>query len=178
MNRNVIGNQANESGLKQDLFQALMEELSAYEYLSDTMNEKKQAIIQNDLKKIEHLSGTEQLLVTKANRLTENRFGLMQKFYSANSIKSAPFTLSDFIEMSDKNERATWERIDNRMSKTVENIQRINLENKRLLETSMKYVQGMINLFVPREENMRGLYGKEGAGNTRVSAKNFLDCNA
>ena len=56
MNRNVIGNQANESGLKQELFQALMEELSAYEYLSDTMNEKKQAIIQNDLKKIEHLS--------------------------------------------------------------------------------------------------------------------------
>lgn len=164
--------------LKQQLFQALIEELSAYEYLSEIMAEKKQAIIGNDLEKIEHLSGTEQLLVTKANRLTATRFELMQKCSRQNNLKKGPVSLSRLIEISEQKERASWEKIDRRLGRTVEHIQRINLENKRLLETSMKYVQGMMNLFVPREENMRGLYGREGTGNAQMNAKNFLDCNA
>ena len=178
MNKNLPENQTNEQKLKQALFQALMEELSAYEYLSETMTEKKEAIIQNDLKKIEHLSGTEQLLVTKANRLTENRFHLMQKFYTAKNIKSAPFTLTTFVEMSDEAERNSWGRIETRLEKTVEKIQRTNLENKRLLETSMKYVQGMINLFIQPQQDMPATYGKEGVDKPSINARNFVDCNA
>ncbi len=178
MNNRIITDQMTDKEMKKNLYQALMEELSAYEYLLQTMKEKKHAILKNEIGSIEHLSGTEHLLVTKADQRTAARYSLMQRFFKSNNPAEAPVTLSRFIDLCDENEKGTWERINNRLSRTVENIHYVNRENQDLLERSMKFVNGMMNLFLPRDENSCDMYAKEGSSNINLSAKNLLDCNA
>ena len=167
-----------DKAMKQELYKSLMEELSAYEYLLQTMKEKKKAIIRNELNSIESLSGTEHILVTKADSRTAARYSLLQKIFNSNNPSDSPLTLTSFIELCPEEEKGTWERINNRLSRTVENIRYVNNENKNLLETSLKFVNGMINLFIPRDENSDGLYVKEGGSTHNHAAKNLLDCNA
>lgn len=178
MNNENISDQVTDKNIKKDLYQAMMEELSAYEFLLQTMKEKKNAIIKNEIGNIEHLSGTEHLLVTKADQRTAARYSLMQEFLKSNTLTQVPVTLSNFIDLCDENEKGTWERINNRLSRTVENIRYVNNENKNLLETSMKFVNGMINLFLPKDENSSDMYAKEGSSGISLTAKNLLDCNA
>ena len=178
MINSITTNQTADKDIKKDIYQALLEELSAYEYLLQTMQEKKNAIIKNEIGSIEHLSGTEHLLVSKADQRTAARYNLMQRFFESKNPTEAPVTLSSFIDLCDDNEKGTWERTNNRLSRTVENIRYVNNENRDLLETSMKYVNGMISLFLPRDENSSDMYAKEGRSNINLSAKNLLDCNA
>jgi len=178
MNNQHFTQQIPENELRDELFKALMEELSAYEYLMETMEEKKQAIIENNLRQIEQLSGTEQLLVTKVNRLTETRYHLMQNYFQAHHINNFPITLMEFIRLTNEKERAIWEKVSGRLNKILNQIHLINLENKQLLESSLKYIQGMINLFLPQDENLSDIYSPEGNGNEKHAVKNLLDCNA
>jgi len=106
---------ASDKDLKQELYKALMEELSAYEYLLQTMKDKKNAIIRNEINSIESLSGTEHILVTKADERTAVRYALLQRIFDSNNPAAAPLTLTSFIELCSENEKGTWERINNRL---------------------------------------------------------------
>ena len=62
---------SNQTG--DQLYQLLMEEASAYDYLLEILLEKQSAMVKNDLPIIENLTGVEQVLVQRANDFTKAR---------------------------------------------------------------------------------------------------------
>ncbi len=177
MKQDHQGRAAGDAG-REELFHILMEELSAYNYLVETVEAKQQAIIHNNLEQVEHLSGVEQLIVNKVNQLIRNRHSAMKKVMHALGVEGMPLTLSGVINRLQGRERERWQRIENHIASAVEKIQKLNLQNMRLLDTSLKYVRGMIDMFVPVDEDMSSIYTKQGQNSGRKMAKNLLDCNA
>ena len=163
---------------KQQLYQILLEELSAYDYLAETVAEKQKAIVSNDLEKIEQLSGIEQLVVNKANRLTTERYRALKQFMRSMNLRGVQVRLSGAIKLMNGKERELWQRLEKRLYDDVEKIKRINAQNMQLLDTSLRYVKGMIELFVPKDEHRASLYDNQGQDSAKVAARNMLDCNA
>jgi len=166
-----------DNQLQEQLFQVLLEEMSAYDYLNETIQNKQSAIVQNNLQQIEHLTGVEHVVVKKANLLTQTRFELMQQYFKQVNLVQDPLSLSSLISIIPLDKRKSWERISSRLHQTVAEIQRRNSENVQLIDSSMNYVRGMIDLFLPREEFGSDLYTKTGNENLTVGSKNLLDCN-
>jgi len=163
---------------KQQLYQVLLEELSAYDYLAETVSAKQKAIVSNDLEKIEQLSGIEQLVVSKANRLTTERYRALKQFMRSMNMMGVQVRLSGAIKLMNGKERDIWLRLEKRLYEDVEKIKRINAQNMQLLDTSLRYVKGMIALFVPKDEHRASLYDNQGQDNAKMAARNMLDCNA
>ncbi len=164
--------------LKEQMYQVLLEEMSAYDYLNETLRGKQEAIVKNEVKKIERLTGVEQVVVSRANRLTQTRYELMQKYFMEQNITADPHSLGNVIGTIEDKNRERWERVERRLRSTALEIKRLNAENMRLIEHSLGYVRGMINLFLPRDEFGGNIYTEDGNENIKVSTKNMLDCNA
>ncbi len=163
---------------REALFHLLMEELSAYNYLAETITAKQQAILHNNLEQVEHLTGVEQLIVNKTSQLIQNRSNMMKEMVRGLGQEGMPLTLSGIIERLQGGEKERWQKIVRRLTAAVEKIQTLNLQNMRLLDTSLKYVRGMIDMFAPADENMTNLYTSSGHNSGKKMVKNLLDCNA
>lgn len=164
--------------LKEQMYQVLLEEMSAYDYLNETLREKQEAIVKNEIKNVERLTGVEQVVASRANRLTQTRYELMQQYFMEKNITADAHSLGNVIGSIEEDNRKRWERVGHRIHSTALEIKRLNAENMRLIEHSLGYVRGMINLFLPRDEFGGNIYTESGNENINVSAKNMLDCNA
>ena len=173
MNKSESGVEARES-----IYRVLLEEVSAYDYLSETIQNKQSAIIQNDLKEIEHLTGVEQVIVKRANDLTQERHSLMQQYFMSDHMVSEPLSLGSLINTLQGSQKEPWQRMNRRLTRTVTSIKQRNAENLRLINSSLAFVRGTVQLFVPREEFSSDLYSKNGPDAKNFKAKNLLDCNA
>ncbi len=167
-------NQQKTQKFADQLYKTLMEELSAYDYLIETLSEKQKAIVENDLQKLEHFSGVEQLIVNKANKLTEARAQILKTVQQ----QPGPASLVAFIRQLHPSERRPWIKINDRISRTVEKIRFLNTQNMRLLDTSLNYSRGMIELFMPNEMKSAGFYDGGGKSPDDVNTQKLLDCNA
>jgi len=166
-----------DNSLHDRLFQILLEEISACDYLEETLAEKQEAIIQNDLNKMNTLTGTEQLIINKANVLIKTRQEIIAEIYAGHGITNGVFTLSDFIGHLDENERSSWNRLQTRLENTVTRINRRNAENVALLNAALSYNRDLLKLFYPRDENAGGVYDHKGVNNKQGYSKNIVDCN-
>ncbi len=163
---------------KDRLFQILLEEVSAYDYLSEILRDKQRAIVKNDLKKIEHLNGVEQMLITKASHLTQFRSNLLTEYFLQKNVGEDESTLGNFIGELPQDERASWDRLNKRLNKISHRIQRTNRENVRLIDASLSHIRSLITMFLPRDENGKHIYTEAGNEDHSIGTKNLLDCNA
>lgn len=167
-----------DSKLHDQMYQILLEEMSAYDYLKETISNKQKAIVSNDVKMLEHLTGVEQVVVKRANRLTASRAKLMEDFKTINDVPESTASLSEIIKTVPVEKRDSWLRVNERLHQTVTDIQRKNAENIRLIESGLQFIRGTIELFLPQDEFSRGIYTEAGSGNKNNGIKNILDCNA
>ncbi len=163
---------------KDRLYQILLEEVSAYDYLNEILRDKQQAIVKNDLKKIEHLNGVEQMLITKASHLTQYRSNLLQEYFLQKNMNNDEHSLGNFIAELPEEERTSWERLNKRLFHTSHQIQRTNRENVRLIDASLSHIRSLITMFLPRDEHGKHIYTETGNEDASIGTKNLLDCNA
>ncbi|WP_456442371.1 flagellar protein FlgN, partial [Caldithrix abyssi] len=133
---------SNES-TKTKLFQLLLEEIHAYSYLAETVKQKQEAIIKNNLQTMENLSGVERLLVKKVELMLQTREKYLNELLS-NTNPDLPLQLDSYIEQLPLKEQARWRSLQQRISRTVDKIRRLNRENQQLVQSSMNYVRGVI----------------------------------
>lgn len=164
--------------IENSIYHILIDEVSAYDYLNETIQNKQSAIVKNDLKQIEHLTGVEQVVVKRANDLTQERHSLMQQYFMSDQMVGEPLSLANLISTLKEAQRAPWKRMNHHLTQTVQSIQQKNAENLRLIDSSLTFVRGTVQLFVPREEFSSDLYSKNGPDAKNFKAKNLLDCNA
>ncbi len=163
---------------KDRLYQVLLEEVSAYDYLNEILRDKQQAIVKNDLKKIEYLNGIEQMLITKASHLTQYRSTLLTEYFLNKNVREDESTLGNIIGELPEEERASWERLNNRLMKISHQIKRTNYENVRLIDVSLSHIRSLITMFLPRDEEGKHIYTDAGIEDSSIGTKNILDCNA
>jgi len=168
---------SNDNPLIEQLYQVLLEEVAACDYLAETLAEKQEAIVKNDLHKINTLTGTEQLIVNKTNLLVQTRKEMIGDIFQKEGILTIPYTLSEFIDHLQDLSMFSWKRIQTRLENTITKINRLNEENITLLNASVSFVRDMIQLFYPQDENNSGVYTKEGLEMDKVGSKNIVDCN-
>lgn len=163
----------NEKPCKDELYQVLLEEISAYQYLVETIKQKQDAIISNQLEELENLTGVERLLVRKVENLVQAREQYLHKI-SQSSDGSVSLLLSQYIEQLNKQEQPRWRSIEQRIHRYVERIRRINLENQQLIRASLNYINGLVEMLYPHQEGGYDALGKE---NIPAAAKPILNVN-
>ncbi len=158
---------------KDKLYQILLEEISAYEYLAETIKQKQDAIIRNHIDELENLTGVERLLVKKVENLVQVR---QQYLHEVSHDFQGPVTskLSQFIEQLSEGEQARWRNIEQRIRHYVERIRRINAENQQLIRASLNYINGLVEMLYPRTEGVYDALGKE---NNPAATKPLLNVN-
>jgi len=161
----------------EQLYGILMEEISAYDYLAEVLREKQQAIVNNQLDRIESLTGTEQLVIKKTNTLTAARFGLLKRIFMSRGIDNLPVTMQNFIQRFSTEVDAPWERLNRRLIATVERIQRVNAENRELLRASISFVHQMIQLLYPVDGTAVNIYNRDGLTSQAAMSKSMVNCN-
>lgn len=166
-----------ERELRENLYKILLEEVSAYDYLSEIVGEKKEAIVKNDFRRVEELTGIEQVLGSKIDQLTRSRQENLRSLFKLNGRQNSPVTLSNFIGQMNKERRNLWDRIYNRLNVSIEKVRRDNADNQRLIQVSLDYIQGMIEMIYPRDKDSGMVYNKKGKDAAKMS-KNLVNCNA
>ncbi len=173
----MINNQSFEDmSVKDKLYQVLLEEIHAYTYLAETVKQKQEAIIKNELESLENLTGVERLLVNKVELLLQTRERYLQKLTDKKQ-SNITLRLGEFINGIPEEEQARWISLEQRIHRTVEKIRRLNLENQQLIRSSLNYIHGMVEMLYPHEKD-GGFYNKTGKEDAKVSSKPILNCNA
>lgn len=163
----------NDMPCKDKLYQVLLEEISAYQYLAETVKQKQDAIIKNQLEELENLTGVERLLVKKVENLVQAREQYLQKVVHSDE-GSLTLRLSQFIDQLSEQERPRWRSIERRIRHYVERIRRVNLENQQLIRASLNYINGLVEMLYPHQEGVYNALGKE---NVPPAAKPILNVN-
>ncbi len=160
---------------KQQLFQLLLEEIHAYSYLADTVKQKQEALIKNELKNLENLTGIERLLIKKVELMIRNRSKLLNKLLGNRSHDST-VQLNTFIEQLPLEEQSRWRRLQQRMIRTVEKIRRLNFENHQLVQSSLNYIKGVIEMLYALDEESV-LYNSNGQEKKTALPKQVVNYN-
>ncbi|MEJ2053037.1 MAG: flagellar protein FlgN [Calditrichaceae bacterium] len=168
--------QPKENPLYELLMHLLLEEISTCDYLVETLTEKQEAIVQNDLQKMNSLTGTEQIIINKTNALVSKRKELLADIYHKEGLIDMPVTMSKLIEQFEDKEKLEWTKLQKRLENSVLRIKRLNKENVTLLDTAITFVRDMIHiLYNPNQETV--LYKKDGSGMDKLGSRPIMDCN-
>ncbi|MHB2155665.1 flagellar protein FlgN [Calditrichota bacterium GD2] len=165
---------SNES-TKTKLFQLLLEEIHAYSYLAETVKQKQEAIIKNNLQTMENLSGVERLLVKKVELMLQTREKYLNELLS-NSGSDLPLQLNSYIEQLPLEEQARWRSLQQRISRTVDKIRRLNRENQQLVQSSLNYVRGVIEMLYAMDQEAV-LYTSNGQEQKAPAGKQVVNYN-
>ncbi len=164
-----------EMSVRDKLYQVLLEEIHAYSYMAETVKQKQDAIIRNDLRTLENLTGVERLLVKKVELLLQTRASYLQQLIKDTSSNPA-IRLSAFIQSLPEDQQKRWLNLEQRIYRTVDKIRRLNMENQQLIRSSLNYIQGVVEMLYPTDENA-AVYGKSGEPQATVAAKQIVNCN-
>ncbi|MHB2147797.1 flagellar protein FlgN [Calditrichota bacterium LG25] len=165
---------SNES-TKTKLFQLLLEEIHAYSYLAETVKQKQEAIIKNNLQTMENLSGVERLLVKKVELMLQTREKYLNELLS-NTNPDLPLQLDSYIEQLPLKEQARWRSLQQRISRTVDKIRRLNRENQQLVQSSLNYVRGVIEMLYAMDQEAV-LYTSNGQEQKAPAGKQVVNYN-
>ncbi len=164
-----------DGSTKSKLFQLLLEEIHAYSYLAETVKQKQEAIIKNELQTMENLTGIERLLVKKVELMLQTRERYLQELLG-NGQSEAPLQLDTFIATLPVEEQTRWRSLQQRISRTVDKIRRLNKENHQLVQSSLNYVRGVIDMLYALDEEAV-LYGSNGQEQKAPLSKQVVNYN-
>ncbi len=161
-----------------ELYQVLIQEVNMYRSLAEVMGEMQVAIIKGDIDRLQMTTAREQSIVKKANGLTELRYAMLKHVYLSEGIKERPITIKNLITHSSGNFDRAWTEVDKQLHEIVAEIQRLNQENKRLLEVSLGFVRELIQrVYAEHEKDMMQLYSRDGSVSRNVKDSKHLDVN-
>lgn len=155
------------------LHEILLDEMSLYTDLGEAMRGKQNAIIAGDLNALTVETAREQDLVRRCGAATERRAALLAEAFRACGVPSEPLSLNRFIDLLDAGEAALWRQIDRSIRSLAQSLQRINRENVRLLQSSLKLNRSMLSVLFP--EGKEGTYDKSGTVKKAVRGRDVLN---
>lgn len=127
------------------LIDVVQQELAIYQSILGKANQKKEALIKNDINMLEHIVARESGVVKTMQELEERREGLIRAIAQKHGLDEKKATLADIAALyPEKSE--TLLKLKSDLGSVLAEIQKLNEANKALLDTHLQYTSFCINL--------------------------------
>lgn len=136
------------ASLMEELIDTLDKEDRLYADLIPIQEEKIRAIIANDLDSLSRLQGQEQVLVDQVGNLENKRLHVTEDIATVLGIKPEEMNLEKLVNKlnNQPKEKETLEKLHDRLKQTMERLQELNLQNKKLLTEALEMVEFNMNV--------------------------------
>ena len=136
------------ASLMEELIATLRKETEAYQELLPVVEQKTQAIIANDLKKVQNITEIEQAAIGKVSGLEQKRTEIMKNISVVLNKKIADLTLPNLIKLLDRQpqEQEKLAEIHKELTALLKRLSEVNGHNKNLIEQSLEMISYNMNL--------------------------------
>ncbi len=135
------------ASLMENIIRILNEENDEYTTLAALSTEKTPIIIKGDLDNLNAITGKEQEVVSRIQKLEKERIQAMEDIANVTNRSQEELKLADLIVMmKGRPEQKQLEEVHDKLKNTMANMTRVNEQNRELLQNSLEMVQFEMNL--------------------------------
>jgi len=136
------------ASLMEELIATLRKETAAYQELLPVVEQKTQAIIANDLKRVQNITEFEQEVIGKISGLEHKRVEIMNNISIVLNKKAPDLTLPNLIKLLDRQpqEQQNLAEIHKELTTLLKRLSEVNGHNKNLIEQSLEMISYNMNL--------------------------------
>lgn len=142
----------------EELKTVLFAEIALYEELGEVLRQKQRAIVENKLAELRMCMEKEQPLIQEGQVKAEQ----LEKYIQSLAPHQSKPRLKEVIKNAPESLRPTLERGRQRLIASLEEISRLNRENRFLLNFSLEHIKGIIHLLLKSEDENAKLYNYRG----------------
>lgn len=163
------------AGLINNLIKNVQNQTEIYSQLIKTGLNKKEAIVNNDIEKVQQLTDDESLLVGKCNKYNKERIELFKDIAFVLNKNPDELTLSRILVLIEGQEEAPiLAKLRDETEALLEELKRVNDMNKTLVDFSLEHLEFSMNVFrqsLSRQPSYYDSTGKE----INTSGNSFFD---
>ena len=132
----------------EELIATLRKEQAAYQELLPVVEQKTQAIIANDLQKVQSITEVEQAAIGKISGLEQKRTEIMKNISVVLNKKVSDLTLPNLIKLLERQpqEQEALAQIHTELRTLLKRLSEVNGHNKNLIEQSLEMISYNMNL--------------------------------
>jgi len=135
------------ASLMENIIRILNEENDEYTTLAALSTEKTPIIIKGDLDALNAITGKEQEVVARIQKLEKERIQATEDIANVTNRSTEELKLADLIAMmKGRPEQKALEEVHDKLKITMANMTRVNEQNRELLKNSLEMVQFEMNL--------------------------------
>ena len=136
------------ASLMEELIATLRKEQEAYQELLPVVEQKTQAIIANDLQKVQSITEIEQSAIGKISGLEQKRTEVMKNIGIVLNKKVSELTLPNLIKLLERQpqEQEALTQIHTELRAVLKRLAEVNGHNKNLIEQSLEMISYNMNL--------------------------------
>ena len=135
------------ASLMENIIRILNEENDEYTTLAALSTEKTPIIIKGDLDALNAITGKEQEVVARIQKLEKERIQATEDIANVTNRSTEELKLADLIAMmKGRPEQKALEAVHDKLKITMANMTRVNEQNRELLKNSLEMVQFEMNL--------------------------------
>ncbi len=151
------------AGLVSELVLLLQEQTELYENLLALSEEKKDAIIKNNIDELQKVTSVENIIISKNQKLEKKRSIAVSDIALVLGKTENELTLSVLLQIIENQpEYESLKLISDKMLSIIERLKEINENNKMLLLNALDYVDFSLNLFRSTVLKEAPTYSQEG----------------
>lgn len=135
------------AGLVEQLIEIIEEQNIIYEQLLDLSQQKKNVIIENNLEKLQSITDSENILVSKNNKADKKRKEIFKDISFVLNKEEDDITLSTLASLiNEQEESKKLNELKNRAFSLLSELKEVNEENKDLIDYSLEHVEFSMNV--------------------------------
>jgi flagellar biosynthesis/type III secretory pathway chaperone len=134
------------------LKQILKTMVDAHTRLLDLAKGKRNMLVDGDIQGLQSQTHREALCVDEIQKLEQLRIKCVQEYMEQKGIKGETFTLEDVSKVEqDANTRDALTSMAIKLRTLIQEINQLNENNQKLIQTSLSYIQYSIGMFARKE---------------------------
>lgn len=136
------------ASLMETIIDVLIKEEAEYQLLVELSSKKTPIIIKGDIDGLNKITEEEQDIVSRVQKYEKVRMQTMKDIADVTNHRGEDLKLTDLIDMMSKRpeEQAKLREIHDKLKTTLNNMKRVNDQNRELLKNSLEMVEFEINL--------------------------------
>ncbi len=144
------------------LIYILEEELFHYEKMLENLKIKQESIVKGDVSLLRAHVILENKQISESKKIVDLRNRFLKDYYDMNNMNSSIINLSKIIELCKNEYLLPLTNLKFQLKKTLNEIGKINNENKILLNFCIEHVKGMAHLFLNERQDQTDIYSTIG----------------
>lgn len=158
------------------LIRCLEKEIELYTKMAESIQKKQDAIISGQIEELRDYVSKEKLFIQESHEMAQNRKEIQIRISSMCNLNTEEPKLKTIIDIARTDQAIQLSNLRYRLKDILNNITRMNNENKLLLDFSIEHVKGMAQLFLNINNEDHEVYGIDGVVRMKQSDNKMLDC--